>query len=827
MKYFQRMAKVRITSMAGLLLLLILGGCSNAPSPQPVSAAGEPVIPDHTPFADISCLNCHAADRPAPVIDTATGAAVIHGGGKDCGQCHTAGAASWRVFTAFSHSPAPAACFDCHSAAQPTVLVNRMLHNYPGVGDCAACHVANAGLTWRGGTYAHEPYPGSCAECHAAERPTAVVNGFSHDSGGSGDCASCHHSPGVRWSDGAFSHTPAPANCSGCHAGSRPTGLVGTPPFDHAIAGTGDCKSCHAVQSATQRDWSGGSFSHSPAPTACIDCHLGIRPVGPAGTPPFDHANGGTGDCVSCHRPKSATQTNWSGAGFSHSPTPATCNGCHVPDRPTGPVGTPSFDHAIAGTGDCKSCHAVKSATQTDWRGGTFSHNPLPTTCIDCHLAQRPVTLTSSGFDHSIGGLGDCAACHQNAGVRWTGAISGYDHGTMPATTRCDSCHAAKRPAAAVSVAWPGHPSSPNQFLHSVMPATDCKGCHLDPGGAWAGGIYSHSPNPGQCTVCHLNQRPVGPSGSPLFDHALGGSGDCVACHAVRSTNKTDWTGGTFTHTSAITACSGCHEYRRPADTLHTTQATGDCISCHAPRSVTKNDWTGASFNHVPKPTTCAGCHIAQKPSAAVRNTGLSTDGRSYQNDYLHSQVSGDCVACHAVKSASTTDWTGAAATSGTRYLHDLPCGNQTSGRADVFRSFPAWPRRLQELSRLRGTTVDRRFGDSIGRGPDAAERKKLGQYHRRSPGHRCGKGRPDLRKLPRHKCGSQNHRLRSRFPRERQQVRLLPLHRADGNLGHREDQKSREHQQYEGLHGVRLSPAEVVPHLENHKPDVYGRGVG
>ncbi|MDQ1303958.1 MAG: hypothetical protein QG595_1941, partial [Pseudomonadota bacterium] len=35
------------------------------------------------------------------------------------------------------------------------------------------------------------------------------------------------------------------------------------------------------------------------------------------------------------------------------------------------------------------------------------------------------------------------------------------------------------------------------------------------------------------------------------------------------------------------------------------------------------------------------------------------------------------------------------------------------------------------------------------------------------------------------------------------------------------------EHQQYEGLHGVRLSPAEVVPHLENHESDVHGRGVG
>ena len=658
-KPLQSIMSGRGTGLIALLLLLVLGACSNAPSPQPVHASAEPVIPDHTPFADISCLSCHGLDRPAPVFDTATGASVVHGGGQDCGQCHVAGAASWRIFSAFSHSPAPAACFDCHSAAQPAALVNKMLHTYPGVGDCASCHVGGAGVTWAGGTYSHEPYPGSCAECHSAQRPTTVVNGFSHDAGGTGDCASCHHSPGVRWSDGFFSHEPAPASCSGCHAGSRPNGPVGAQSFDHAIAGTGDCKSCHAVQSATQTDWSGGSFSHSPAPASCSDCHLGTRPVGLVGTPAFDHANGGTGDCVSCHRPKSSTQTDWSGGSFSHSPTPASCSGCHVPDRPTGPVGSPSFDHAIAGTGDCKSCHAVKSATQTDWRGGTFSHNPVPATCIDCHLAQRPVTLTSSGFDHSIGGLGDCAGCHQNAGGRWTGAIAGYDHSTMPASTRCDSCHAAKRPAAAVSVAWPGHPASPNQFLHSVMPATDCKGCHLDPGGIWAGGIYSHSPNPGQCTTCHLNQRPVGPAGSPVFDHALGGSGDCVACHAVRSPSKTDWTGGTFTHTSAITACSGCHEYRRPADTLHTTQATGDCISCHAPKSATKNDWTGASFNHVPKPTTCAGCHSGHKPSAAVRNTGTSTDGRSYQNDYLHSLVSGDCVACHAVKSVTKTDWTG------------------------------------------------------------------------------------------------------------------------------------------------------------------------
>jgi hypothetical protein len=642
------------------LLLLALAGCSSPPSPEPVPPLGERGIPDHTPFADLSCVQCHDLDRPAPVIDTLTNAPIIHGGGQDCGQCHTAGGASWRIFTTFSHSPTPASCLDCHSTIRPAGLVNdHMLHSYPGVGDCVACHAAGAGVSWTTATFVHEPTAVTCAECHTAQRPTTVINGFSHDAGGTGDCSACHHSPGIAWNDGFFSHSPTPAKCSTCHAGTRPAGPVGTPPFDHSIAGTGDCKSCHQPYSASKTDWTGGSFSHSPAPTSCIDCHLGIRPVGPSGTSAFDHANGGTGDCVSCHVPKSSTQTDWSGGTFSHSPAPASCTDCHAGDRPTGPVGSPAFDHAIAGMGDCKSCHAVQSPSKSDWRGGNFSHSPAPATCIECHLAQRPATVTTSGFNHALGGAGECADCHQNPGVTWTGAVAGYDHATIPLTTRCDSCHEGKRPAAAINVAWPGHPNNPNQFVHGLLAATDCKGCHLDAGGAWPPGTYSHSPNPGQCSVCHLNQRPVGPAGSPVFNHALGGSGDCAACHANKSPTKTDWTGGTFTHTNAITACAGCHEYRRPADTLHTTQGAGDCISCHAPKSPTKTDWTGGTFSHVPKPTTCAGCHTVDKPGTAVRGTGTSTDGKTYQNDYLHSLVTGDCVACHKVKSATQTDWTG------------------------------------------------------------------------------------------------------------------------------------------------------------------------
>ena len=93
-------------------------------------------------------------------------------------------------------------------------------------------------------------------------------------------------------------------------------------------------------------------------------------------------------------------------------------------------------------------------------------------------------------------------------------------------------------------------------------------------------------------------------------------------------------------------------------------------------KSATKTDWTGGSFSHVPKPTTCASCHNGQKPAAAVRGTGVSTDGRTYQNDFLHSLVAGDCVSCHIVKSVTQTDWTGGS------YSHNPVPGSCTTCHA-------------------------------------------------------------------------------------------------------------------------------------------------
>ena len=346
----------------------------------------------------------------------------------------------------------------------------------------------------------------TCSDCHAGTRPIGPVGtpAFDHaanDGAGLGDCKSCHlqSATTLDWSGGSFSHDPAPTACLDCHLGKRPVGLAGSPPFDHANGGMGDCVSCHQPESATQTDWSGASFSHSPAPASCSGCHASKRPTGLVGNPPFDHALAGMGDCKSCHQPESATQTDWSGGSFSHSPAPATCIECHAAKRPMGQVGTPPFDHALAGMGDCKSCHLPKSATQTDWTGGSFSHSPAPATCIDCHLADRPATVVN-GFDHSATGTGDCVDCHHSPGVTWAGG-TGFDHNALAPATRCDSCHAAQRPAAAINVAWTGHPNNPNKFLHSVVVSIDCKACHMDAGGVWAGWGLHAQPESGsmQC----------------------------------------------------------------------------------------------------------------------------------------------------------------------------------------------------------------------------------------------------------------------------------------------------------------------------------------
>ena len=270
--------------------------------------------------------------------------------------------------------------------------------------------------------------------------------------------------------------------------------------------------------------------------------------------------------------------------------------------------------------------------------------------------------------------------------------------------------------------------------------------------------------------------------------------------------------------------CATCHEYRRPADTLHTTQGAGDCASCHAIKSATQTDWTGGTFSHAPKPTTCAGCHTADKPAAAVRGTGVSTDGRTYQNDYLHSLVTGDCVACHREQSATQTDWTGGTyshspvpakcttchavtkpAAGATSFDHSLPgLGECSSCHAFAGKK---WTGASAVPSSVILTPPTGKNWPSITAPHPVIDTAKAGLTCASCHGANTGARIIDY-----------DHAK----PVTGSQVRLLSLHGADGDFGQRRNQESREHQQHQGLQRVRVPQAEGLPDLECHSQDVF-----
>lgn len=279
--------------------------------------------------------------------------------------------------------------------------------------------------------YQHTGAETSCSVCHEKQRP-APVAGNPHGTGA--DCVNCHQVDA--WTNvSGFSHSPTPSTCINCHLNKRPTGPVGSKQFDHAKGGTGDCVSCHASQAGIT--WSGGNFSHSPQPTSCLDCHIGSRPSGLIGNPPFDHAKGGTGDCVFCHKNPGVS---WAGGSYNHNPAPTSCTGCHLSRRPTGLVGNPPFDHANGGTGDCAACHKSPGVT---WAGGSYSHSPLPTSCNSCHSGNRPAVAKYPDGTQANGhyAIKDCYACHRPKSSTVTSFNFNHGNAANQAITFCLPCH--------------------------------------------------------------------------------------------------------------------------------------------------------------------------------------------------------------------------------------------------------------------------------------------------------------------------------------------------------------------------------------------------
>lgn len=668
--------------LSGIALMFGYSNCGVVSTPEAGSLASMGAGFSHAGITQ-SCASCHDTGEPF-------GAFPASGhpdrGGKDCGQCH--GSSSWLMANPhLAGMPIPTTCISCHSSKLPAgsqgtaTLIGNLtpqggLFDHSGNGgggDCVSCHSSvpeNVGVTWAGGIYSHSPTPISCATCHTpGQVPVGPVgaspNIYDHANMGVSDCVSCHASVpaniGRSWQTTSFSHSPVPTACATCHLSDNNYVAIQNSiknQMNHSQAGLPDCVSCHkgAAQSngfsswmaeaVVNKNWAArGSLgvlhaNLASTPLNCKNCHLNEVPGGPQGsvglnhnlTPwggLFDHsANGGDGDCVTCHTSlPNNIGLDWSGGTYSHSPTPATCVGCHTSaQRPTGPVGSPAFDHSMGGTGDCKSCHS--GSIGLSWEGGYFSHSPTPASCNSCHsndplYVNKKSTITNQ-MNHTVTGLPDCASCHASAAAAGGWAASSW---TVEAKANTDS---------------------------SDLPSK---------------GVFhsNYASIPSTCQLCHSNERPTIVLAG--FDHSKSGTGDCVGCHASAANVGLTWSGGaalpaTVTITPP-TGSSGWPTLTVPHPAL-ANNAGMTCASCHGttPANGALIGYDHSAGYSLASSVGCFYCHgtgqsVVRTSSARITIGPLSSTSspnRHKGNDVTSSQ---NCQSCHAHSGVRLPSWNG------------------------------------------------------------------------------------------------------------------------------------------------------------------------
>lgn len=483
---------LRLASIFAILTFAVSCRVNTASQDGSTTTLSSTTSMDHKGF-DQTCVVCHENMRPAPP----------HIQNVDCVQCHTPGT-YWLDLKYFSHQPIPTSCVRCHEKNRPTP--NFWFQTQHGEGaDCVGCHVA--GTKWTDNKpFSHSPTPNSCVACHETERPSFVQLPIPNTTAtpghfGNQECANCHR-PQPQGQSFIFEHkgaqTDVVTTCLPCHEARRKT------PDHHAGQ---DCVGCHinpakpwllSIQSPHPQN--------SPMPSVCASCHVDWRPDSTQYPDSGGTVSGhfGDQDCITCHKPRSDTVTEFE---FDHAATGqniGTCLPCHDSKRPTDIVNR--FIHTLAGTGDCASCHIHPGDT---WSGGIFSHVPTPAACAPCHATDRPPALIN-GFLHSAA-IADCSNCHHRPGFTW--ADGNFDH--SGAALVCGNCHTSEEPTSPI-----------NKMNHSATGIGDCSNCHKQPGVQWAGAVYPHTPVPVSCQVCHEPQRPAVAVGNS-FNH----TGDCGDCH--------------------------------------------------------------------------------------------------------------------------------------------------------------------------------------------------------------------------------------------------------------------------------------------------------
>jgi len=677
--------------------------------------------------APASCLPCHAGERPTGTTGWHGGYAnspfdygpnangVNHGADQDCVVCHAGpGTGAWGSTQnwqsgRFDHAVSGVAgstCIDCHTTQRPDLQTPPadagFDHATSGTGDCFGCHQATVtrnaylallpipGGDWRGG----QTYPGASL----ISTPGRSVRVPSTTLTRSGTTVTGMTTATVTLPN-AFLHTS-----SAIPAAISP-GPTGAPD---------QCWHCHTSTGTTVTAYANGAFHaslstfrSSPAagitplaqPTACGDCHRGMRPPNivsrtDAGTwlLPMDHAATFTGgavtgvpamDCSSCHRTPGLGPTQWSDGRFHPNlpggAAPSECVGCHYPLVTTaqadvtvpasGLPNTFSMKHrsGVVTLQACATCHgnALAAATTaptatTLWKTGAYhpSLSAQPTSCLDCHAGTDPTGATQGTVRYSMPQGGTTTN-----GAQW------MNH-TDPSVTGkdCATCHQA-------DATTTGAPWSPATAFHAKVPSvTACAGCHgLTNGKGSVVGTNNNLPAGLIDTATTTTSSAAAAGTHDQLSHADSNVTrmDCRFCHTqvgpstVGGVQGVEWSKATF-HRNFTTAnplvvnggtgrCSNCHlnvkpgaSYTQQDHSGFTATSTQDCSSCHSypgTNAATPN-WLGATGAHASSGSTatstldCNTCHGLNGSSAKHLAVAASSHYGGISNGNR-------CTTCH------------------------------------------------------------------------------------------------------------------------------------------------------------------------------------
>ena len=355
-------------------------------------------------------------------------------------------------------------------------------------------------------------------------------------------CSACHKPSGEAIEAPANHQTFSAHECNICHKTNSWFNFA--KPHEPNLPVPNQCAACHKKKLPTKQ-------------VGKVSLQNNLQPVGGF----FDHSeNGGNGECANCHlAPKGATRLKWSNAVFVHDKTINKCFPCHTAAQlPLGPVGTPAFDHSEAGgKGDCVSCHDSQANLGKTWQQAEFTHSPLPANCSSCHASDLEYTKIQNTIIHqmnhsSLSQLPDCSECHSKPAAarefkNWeTETIANGDHtplaergnfhGNISARpVTCANCHANERPQDNKSHSGPSTSKRKKvNFVHNDSYGTECNSCHsIVPekiGISWSKGFFDHFKNDAgkfsNCSPCHAS----------TYHHLWGGfrsKTNCIKCHKI------------------------------------------------------------------------------------------------------------------------------------------------------------------------------------------------------------------------------------------------------------------------------------------------------